>query len=133
MRRKPRLQARLSGEHRIEDLRRALKLALDLADGATSVRLELKGATDAALLKEEEIGRLKTTVQALAFEPLTEDIRSRSEALYVLGFPTWSTPDQRQLRSRFRSLATVYHPDNPTGDTVRMAQLNAAIAFLMRG
>lgn len=132
MRRKPRLQVRLTGEHAVADLRRALRLALDLAEGGTALRLEAAGAVDAAALHQEEIDRLKTTVQALAFEPLAEDIRSRSEALYVLGFPPWATPDQRMLRSRFRSLATVYHPDNPTGDTVRMAQLNSAIAFLTR-
>lgn len=132
MRRKPRLQVRLPGEHAIADLRRALKLALDLAEGGTSVRLEAANAVDVAALHREEIERLKLTVRALAFEPLEADIRARSEALYVLGFPTWSTPDQRQLRSRYRALATIYHPDSQTGDTVRMAQLNAAIAFLTR-
>lgn len=132
MRRKPRLQARLTGDHAVADLRRALRLALDLAEGGTTLRLEAAGTADAAALHQEEVERLKLTVQALAFEPLTEDIRSRSEALYVLGYPPWATPDQRVLRSRFRALATVYHPDNPTGDTVRMAQLNAAIAFLTR-
>lgn len=132
MRRKPRLQVRLMGEHTVADLRRALRLALDLAEGGTALRLEAAGTVDPAALQQEEIDRLRLTVQALAFEPLTEDIRSRSEALYVLGYPPWATPDQRVLRSRFRALATVYHPDNPTGDTVRMAQLNAAIAFLTR-
>lgn len=132
MLRKPRLQVRLTGEAAVADLRRALRLALDLAEGGTAIRLEAAGAVDPAVLQQEEIDRLRTTVQALAFEPLAEDIRSRSEALYVLGYPPWATPDQRVLRSRFRALATVYHPDNPTGDTVRMAQLNAAIAFLTR-
>jgi hypothetical protein len=132
MRRKPRLQVRLAGEHHVADLRRALRLALDLAEGGTLLRLEPAGAIDIAALHREEIERLKLTVQALAFEPLEADIRSRSEALYVLGYPTWATPDQRQLRTRYRALATIYHPDSPTGDTARMAQLNAAIAFLTR-
>lgn len=132
MRRKPRLQVRLAGEHQVADLRRALRLALDLAEGGTLLRLEPAGTVDIAALHREEIERLKLTVRALAFEPLEADIRSRSEALYVLGFPTWATPDQRQLRGRYRALATIYHPDSATGDTVRMAQLNAAIAFLTR-
>ncbi|MBL8692180.1 MAG: J domain-containing protein [Rhodospirillaceae bacterium] len=132
MRRKPRLQVRLAGEHTVPDLRRALKLALDLAEGGTSLRLEAAGAVDREALHREEVERLRLTVQALSFEPLTADIRTRSEALYVLGFPTWSTPDQRQLRARYRALATIFHPDSPTGDTQRMAQLNAAIAFLTR-
>ena len=132
MRRKPRLQVRLAGEHQIADLRRALRLALDLAEGGTSLRLEAAGAVDLAELHREEVTRLKNTVETLSFAPLETDIRTRSEALYVLGFPTWSTPDQRMLRSRFRQLAIIYHPDSPTGDTTRMAQLNAAIAFLTR-
>ncbi|MSP49112.1 MAG: J domain-containing protein [Alphaproteobacteria bacterium] len=133
MRRKPRLQVRLTGDHAVADIRRALRLALDLAEGGLSLRLEPTGTADLLALHQEEVERLKLTVQALAFEPLEADIRSRSEALYVLGFPPWATPDQRQLRARFRALATIYHPDNPTGDTIRMAQLNAAIAFLTRG
>jgi len=132
MQRKPRLQVRLAGEHQVADLRRALKLALDLAEGGVSLRLEAGNAIDIEALHREEIERLRGTVETLAFAPLASDIRTRSEALYVLGFPTWSTPDQRQLRSRFRTLATIYHPDSSTGDTTRMAQLNAAIAFLTR-
>jgi hypothetical protein len=132
MARKPRLQVRLPGEHQVADLRRALKLALDLAEGGTLLRLEPAGGADILALHREEIERLKATVQTLAFEPLEADIRARSEALYVLGFPTWATPDQRTLRTRYRALATIYHPDSPTGDTARMAQLNAAIAFLTR-
>jgi transposase-like protein len=131
LRRKPRLQVRLTGEHAITDLRRALGLALALADGRLQLRLEPTG-DEAERPREEEAARLQQTVRALAFEPLTEDIRSRSEALYVLGFPPWAAPNPVQLRTRFRALATVYHPDNLTGDTLRMAQLNAAIAFLSR-
>jgi len=132
MRRKPRLQVRLAGEHQPADLRRALRLALELAEGGISLRLEAANAVDTEALHREEMARLKATVETLSFAPLAADIRTRSEALYVLGFPTWSTPDQRQLRSRFRTLATIYHPDSATGDTTRMAQLNAAIAFLTR-
>lgn len=132
LRRKPRLQARLTGDHRAADLRRALGLALDLAHGRLRLRLE-RGGGDAEALHGEEIARLRQTVKALAFEPLGEDIRMRSEALYVLGFPPWALPSKAELRTRFRALATVYHPDSLTGDTLRMAQLNAAIAFLSRG
>lgn len=133
IRRKPRLQARLPGIHAAADLRRALRLALDLAEGSVALRIEAAGGTDRAAELADQIERLRQTMQALAFLPLAEDIRSRSEALYVLGFPPGSQPDQKEMRARFRTLATIYHPDNATGDTLRMAQLNAAIAFLTQG
>jgi hypothetical protein len=130
LRRKPRLQARLSGEHRIVDLRRALGLALDLDQGRMSLRLEAGAAIERP--SERELLRLRRIVQALAFEPVDGGIRTRSEALYVLGFPPWAAPSRSQLRARFRALVVVYHPDSLTGDTGRMAQLNAAIALLSR-
>jgi hypothetical protein len=131
LKRKPRLQARLAGEHRIADLRRALGLALDLDMGRMSLRLE--AGPDVERPSERELERLRRTVQSLAFEPVAGDIRTRSEALYILGFPPWAAPNRSQLRARFRALVTVYHPDSLTGDTVRMSQLNAAIALLSRG
>jgi hypothetical protein len=131
LKRKPRLQARLAGQYRIADLRRALGLALDLDENRMSLRLE--AGPDIDRPGERELARLRRTVQSLAFDPVGEEIRTRSEALYVLGFPPWATPSPGQLRTRFRTLVTVYHPDSLTGDTVRMTQLNAAIAFLSRG
>jgi hypothetical protein len=133
IRRKPRLQARLQGVHAAADLRRALRLALDLAEGSVALRVEAAGSPDLAAEQADDLDRMRQIVQALAFQPLAEDIRSRSEALYVLGFPPGALPDQKEMRARFRALATIYHPDNATGDTLRMAQLNAAIAFLTQG
>jgi curved DNA-binding protein CbpA len=65
-------------------------------------------------------------LSAVAFEPLKEGVRTRTEALYVLGFPADTQPDPRALKARYRMLAMIFHPDSPQGDTLRMGQLNAA-------
>lgn len=83
---------------------------------------------DPALL--EEIERLKAVVSVLSFEPLPGGVTTRSEALYVLGFPPTVRPDKHTLRARFRMLATIYHPDGHFGSHERMAQVNAAMDLL---
>ena len=67
---------------------------------------------------------------ALAFRPLSAGVRTRSEALHVLGFAPGELPDRDAIRARFRGLATVHHPDSSTGNHLRMSQLNAALALL---
>ena len=76
--------------------------------------------------------RLRTIVAVLAFEPLPEGVRSRGDALHVLGFPPSSDPDSRTLRAKFRMLATIHHPDGNHGSHQRMSQLNQAMEFLRR-
>ena len=71
-----------------------------------------------------------TDLAALAFRPLSAGVRTRSEALHVLGFAPGELPDRDAIRSRFRALATVHHPDSSTGTPLRMSQLNAAWALL---
>jgi hypothetical protein len=80
----------------------------------------------------DELERLRTIVAVLAFEPLPEGVRSRGDALHVLGFPPSSDPDSRTLRAKFRMLATIHHPDGNYGSHQRMSQLNQAMEFLRR-
>lgn len=160
MRRKPRLQVRLPAGIPVLRVRKALSLALALDAGTMALGVNNPAApapvsapeppppppvpspapsptpvdTDALLAPlREEVERLKAVVSALAFDPLPHGVTSRSEALHVLGFPPEADPDTRELRSRFRLLATIHHPDSSFGDHDRMAQLNAAMDLLRRG
>ncbi len=135
-RRKPRLQVRLPAGYRTQDIRRALGIALALDRGA--LRLSLEDTRSPSVLErlhaaEEEIERLRAAVTALSFAPLKEGVRTRADALYVLGFPPDSRPDAKTIKARFRMLATIHHPDGVYGDHVRMSQLNAAMARLRKG
>jgi hypothetical protein len=135
-RRKPRLQARLPAGYEIEDLRRALGLALALDAGEVEVTLEDGGrpkADERLKAADDEIERLRMVVVALSFEPLKNGVRTRNDALYVLGFPTDSNPDSQAVNARFRMLATIHHPDGAYGDHGRMSQLNQAVAKLRTG
>lgn len=138
-RRKPRLQVRLPPGHDPIILRKALSLALCFDNGTKTLRLadaaEAGGEpADAAATRlahlEEEVERLQALLGVLSFEPLPHGVRDRAEALHILGFPPGSDPGTRELRARFRLLATIHHPDGKYGDTVRMSQLNAAMEVL---
>jgi hypothetical protein len=140
-RRKPRLQVRMPPGHDIPFIRKALALALamdkgevavSVADGNCVEEQRVRGEEQSSKLVEinEELDRLRTIVSVLAFEPLPDGIRSRSDALHVLGFPPSSEPDTRTLRAKFRMLATIHHPDSHYGSHQRMSQLNQAMEFL---
>ena len=135
-RRKPRLQARLPAGYEIENVRRALGLALALDAGEVAVTLEDGGGPKAhERLKSagDEIERLRMVVVALSFEPLRNGVKTRNDALYVLGFPADGNPDSDTVNARFRMLATIHHPDGAYGDHGRMSQLNQAVAKLRNG
>ena len=132
-RRKPRLQVRLPDGFKILEVRRALGMALAMEEGGVSLTLEegRKPKLGDRLKKAEgEVDRLKGAVMALAFEPLDNGIRPRADALYVMGFPPNARPEQRAIRSRFRMLATIHHPDSGFGHHERMTQLNEALSTL---
>jgi len=156
-RRKPRLQVRLPPGLSPQTVRRALNLALSLDHGTMALAVEDPAApvvtpppeppaappvpTPAApdphpgLLAEiarlrDETERLHAVVGALSFMPLPGGVQSRSEALHVMGFPPGTDPDARELRGRFRLLATIHHPDSSYGNHDRMSQLNAAMDVL---
>jgi len=142
-RRKPRLQVRMAPGYDPVTLRRALAIALAMARGETGVRLEpaevplmtlepepAHETTVTAAPADEELNRLRAAVSALSFDPLEEGVRTRDEALHVLGLPPGRMPDRTTLRARFRMLATIHHPDGELGDHRRMAQLNSAMEVL---
>jgi hypothetical protein len=151
-RRKPRLQVRMAPGFQVEFIRRALGMALSVDRGDVRVRLDAPLAESPAepapqkppanenehahahslalAAVGEEIERLKAIVNVLSFEPLPFGVRSREEALHVLGFPPGANPDRRTLRAKFRMLATIHHPDSHYGSHHRMSQLNAAMDFL---
>lgn len=145
-RRKPRLQVRMPPGHAIPFIRRALGLALALAERKLAVTLMDPNAPPPPIPERmpiplpeavnddlDEIERLRTIISALSFEPLPDGIRSRTEALHVLGFPPTAKPDGRTLKAKFRLLATIHHPDNDLGSHQRMSQLNQAMEILREG
>ena len=132
-RRKPRLQVRLPDGFKIPEIRRALGMALAMEEGCVSLNLEegRKPKLGDRLKKADyEVDRLKGAVMALAFEPFDNGIRTRADALYVMGFPPNARPDQKAIRARFRMLATIHHPDSGFGHHERMTQLNEALSTL---
>jgi len=146
-RRKPRLQVRMPPGHAIPFIRRALGLALALAEGKLAVTIsdpaapvqrpepapEIKPAVPPVLEPEpeaDELDRLRAIISALAFQPLPDGVRTRSDALHVLGFTPTAKPDSRTVRAKFRLLATIHHPDSDHGDHQRMSQLNQAMTLL---
>ena len=153
-RRKPRLQARVAPGFEIANLRRALGLALAMDSNDITLRLDgleqvqtgsvideawspdkedrRKSAPSPAQTDEEELARLGAMVSVLSFDPLTKGVRTRPEALFVLGFHPGTRPDIGLLRGRFRMLATIHHPDSGYGSHERMSQLNSAMERLRR-
>lgn len=134
-RRKPRLQVRLSAGNDTAGIRRALALALAMDRGDYALRVE-DGRTPGPdqRLKEAkvEVSRLKSRIRALSFEPLKNGVRTRAEALYVLGFAPGTLPAIDVVRQRYRALAAVHHPDSGHGEHERMSQLNEAVALLTK-
>ena len=150
-RRKPRLQMRLPTGLTAPTIRRALALALAIDQGQSSLVIADPHDRASATVGEheptlqpnpapipskqpdtshdhnsEEIDRLKATVAALSFDPLSNGVQTRDEALFVLGLPPNKMPSKSVIAARFRMLATIHHPDSPTGSHARMAQLNDA-------
>ncbi len=136
IRRKPRLQARLAPGYSVVLVRKALALGLAMARGAVGLKLTDPTAPDQSERLAEamdEMERLRAVVSVLAFDPLGDGVRTRSDALYVLGFPPDARPDLRMVKEKFRLLARIHHPDSGFGDHARMAQLNQALDLLQRG
>ncbi len=129
--RKPRLQVRMAAGYDARMLRRALAVALAMDKGEAAVLLDApRHGVSAAMHDPEELDRLRAMVSALAFDPLDDGVQTRDEALHVLGFPPGANPDKREMRARFRILATIHHPDGDYGSHHRMSQLNSAMDVL---
>lgn len=132
-RRKPRLQVRLPPGHSVPELRKALNLALSMAAGERVLKIEENGKeTPETKLAgaEKELSRLRSIVGALSFKPLPNGVKTRGDALYVLGFPQNVKLGSDLVKNRFRLLASIHHPDSAYGDTRRMSQLNQAMEKL---
>ncbi|MEO5372926.1 MAG: J domain-containing protein [Alphaproteobacteria bacterium] len=130
-RRKPRLQVRMSPGLSIPFIRRALGLALAMDRGDIPIRVGAEPPPPPDPQTDlEAIERLRAIVEVLSFQPLEGGVKTRTEALHVLGYPPGAYPDDRAVRARYRMLATVHHPDSPFGNHDRMSQLNAAVALL---
>lgn len=142
--RKPRLQVRMAPGYDAVILRKALGMALAIDAGELDINLKGAGIEDEApaapvveesliIEAREEMERLRSIISVLSFDPLPKGIRSRDDALHILGFPPGSLPDNRSLKNRFRTLATIHHPDSGHGNHDRMSQLNEAMDHLKRG
>lgn len=135
-RRKPRLQVRMTPGYDPIVIRRALGLALALDHGELAIGVERISRVNKPEVKseavEEQLDRLRGLVTNLSFEPLSAGVRTRGEALHVLGFPPTTRPDMTTIRNQYRSLASIHHPDNEFGDHLRMSQLNTAMEILSR-
>lgn len=134
-RRKPRLQVRLPSGHSPGSIRRALALAVAMDNGDYTVRVEdgrLPSGDQRLREAKSEITRLRYQMKALGFEPLEHGVRTRVQALYVLGYPPDATPGTDEIRKRYRRLAAIHHPDSGNGDHRRMSQLNEAVAKLTK-
>jgi len=134
MKRKPRLQMRLFGRFDSPTIRKALAVGLLLQKGKVSLWLEdsaEKSVKDHLKDTRSQAKRLKEIVDALSFMPLKQGIQTRDQALYIFGFGPHEKPVKTEIRSRFKTLAMIYHPDSPyAGDHRRMTQLNEALQFL---
>lgn len=130
-RRKPRLQVRLPPGLNAKTARRALAVALALDGGKVQLEIRHAGESSSARLREE-LERLKTVIASLSPPLLADGVKTVGEAIHVLGFPPGSDPDMGEIRSRFRTLAAIHHPDSGHGSHQRMAQLNQAIEVLRR-
>jgi len=134
--RKPRLQVRLRSGYDASTVRRALNIALRINNGSLELKL-----TDPNVLSPEseldqnlsgEVERLKKIISVLAFDPLQGGVSTPDEALHILGFAPRENPDKAAVRARFRTLATIHHPDSHYGSHQRMSQINAAVQLLCK-
>lgn len=79
----------------------------------------------------EELDRHRMIVAALLFDPIPGGVKTRADALHILGFPPDATPDLRTVRAKYRLLAVIHHPDGAFGSHQRMSQVNQAMQTLL--
>ena len=139
--RKPRLQVRLPAGLEPEGIRRALAVALEIDRGRqtltlsataeqTRLRAELAAQKTALDRAEQALQDLRASINVIAFDADDQAVSSTEQASYILGLPPGARLDRDVVKSRFRQLSRVFHPDRPTGDTARMSRLIEAARFL---
>ncbi len=114
---------RAAGDTVPADLAEARQAVLRAEDEADRARA-------AALIARRDADEMRASVAFLAFQPLEGPIVSVDQARYILGFPPGTQPSRAEIKTRFRQLTQIYHPDRPTGDTTRMTQLIDAARYL---
>ncbi len=135
LKRKPRLQVRLSENlpfpKDAATLRKALALALALEKQEWALSLENTKQREQRQKRhgkaEQRITELERGIERLAFRPLPSNCRTLEDACYIFGFRASVRPSEELVRRRFRDLASVFHPDAVKGDHERMSQLNQAM------
>ena len=134
--RKPRLQVRLRSGYDVSTVRRALNIALKINNGSLEIKLTDPNVPSPESEPDQEMSgeveRLKKFIPILAFDLLQGGVSTPDEALHVLGFAPGENPNKATVRARFRTLATIHHPDSHYGSHQRMSQLNAAMQLLCK-
>lgn len=139
--RKPRLQVRLPFGLDHARVRRALTLAIEIDTGRQRLSIaapedetrrtaQLATQQDALARAEEALAEMRATVDLIAFDANGQGISSAEQASYILGLPPGTPLNRDLVKSRFRQLSRVFHPDRPTGDTARMSLLIDAVRYL---
>ena len=82
---------------------------------------------------EGEIIRLRAVVSLLSFEPLSDGVTTRQEALHILGFVSRWNPLVDMIKAHFRLMATIHHPNSGYLSHKRMSQINEAMDLLKWG
>jgi len=139
--RKPRLQVRLPAGLDHARVRRALALAIEIDAGRQRLSIvpaaeharqaaERAAEQQALARAEQALEDMRGTVNIIAFSADGHGVSSTEQASYILGLPPGTQLNRELIKSRFRQLSRVFHPDRPTGDTERMTRLIEAVRFL---
>ena len=139
--RKPRLQLRLPGALNHADVRRSLALAIDLDSGRRVLSVaspdnvpqqaaELARQADALSKAEQALADMRSVLNIIAFDANGQSVSTTEQASYILGLPPGAPLSRELVKTRFRQLSRVFHPDVPTGDTERMSRIIEAVRFL---
>lgn len=139
--RKPRLQLRLPNRLDHAHVRRALALAIELDAGRQTLKIvspteesrlaaEIAEQRQSLRKAEQDLADMRATLNVIAFDADGQAVSTTEQASYILGLPPGATISRELVKSRFRQLSRVFHPDLPTGDTARMSRIIEAVRYL---
>ena len=139
--RKPRLQLRLPGRLEHAHVRRALALSIELDAGRQALKIvspteesqlaaQLAEQQQALTKAEQALEDMRASLNVLAFDAGGQTVSTTEQASYILGLPPGAPISREIIKSRFRQLSRVFHPDLPTGDTARMSRIIEAVRYL---